>query len=346
MIADWQQFLQSNGAEFDGGTLVSFGNEDRERRATLGGDIMCDLSQYKLLAIMGSDAREFLQGQLTNDINQLSPERSQLSGFCTPKGRLISNFRLFQHDQTIFAVIPEDLFEKTQSQLQLFVVRSDVQMGDASSALIHIGVSGDKAGEQLRDQLGDLPQAVNQVLQHDRYIVIKVADKRYEVFGNVEDCKTLWQNLDVHCSAVGNQHWNLLNIRDGIPEITQATSEAFVPQMVNMDALGAINFEKGCYTGQEIVARTHYLGKQKRRMYRIHITTDTPPAAGDELATETSTENQYTGTLVTVQADVGTGYEALAVIQIKSAEKEKLKLKDAESAIDLLDLPYSLPDDT
>lgn len=344
MIADWHNFLQSNGAEFEHDTLISFGNTERERRATLGGDIMCDLSQYRLLAIQGADARTFLQGQLTNDVDQLTPDKSQLSGFCTPKGRVISNFRLIQNGATVFAIIPADMFEHTLSQLQFFVVRSDVQMGDATAALIHFGVSGARAAEHLQDQLDSLPTETNDVLQHEKFMVIKISDNRYEVFGNLEDSKTLWQHLDVHCTAVGNRHWDLLNIRDGIPEITKATTEAFVPQMLNMDALGAINFDKGCYTGQEIVARTHYLGKQKRRMYRLQIECDVEPAAGDELATDTSTDNQYTGTLVTVQPDAGNGYEALAVIQIKSAEAGKLRLKQDESVIEILGLPYQLPD--
>ena len=342
MTEDWKHFLLANGAEFDNDFLSGFGNIDLERRASVGGDVMCDLSQsYRLLAIQGEDAREFLQGQLTNDINGLSPETSQLSGFCNPKGRLIANFRLMQNGDTLFAIVPQDVFDTTLQKLQFYIVRAQVVIGDASEALVHIGVSGDRAAAQLREHLGALPEDLHDVLQHERYMVIKVGDERYQVFGNLEDSKSLWQHLDVQCAAVGGQHWQLLNIRDGIGEITAATCEAFVPQMLNMDLLGAISFDKGCYTGQEIVARTHYLGKQKRRMYRIKILSDTPPAAGDELATDSSGENQYTGTLVTVQPATDNGYEALAVIQIKAAETEALKLKHSASQIELLPLPYS-----
>lgn len=343
MTEDWKHFLQQNGAEFEQDRLLHFGNPERERRAALGGDTMCDLTQsYKLLAIQGEDAREFLQGQLTNDVNQLSPQTSQLSGFCTPKGRLIANFRLIQNGETIFAIIPQDLFDTTLQQLQHYVVRAQVVMGDASAVLVHIGVCGDKAAGQLHQYLGSLPEGTHQVLQHENFMVIKVGEYRYQVFGKLEDSKALWQHLDVQCAAVGAQHWQLLNIRDGIGEVGAAVTGAFVPQMLNMDLLGAISFDKGCYTGQEIVARTHYLGKQKRRMYRIHILCDTPPTAGDELATDTSTANQYTGTLVTVQPAIDNGYEALAVIQIQAAENARLKLKNAESVIEVRELPYAL----
>ncbi len=343
MTQDWKTFLQANGAEFENEQLVSFGNIDLERRAAVGGDVMCDLTQsYSLLAIQGEDARTFLQGQLTNDIEKLSPLQSQLTGFCNPKGRLIANFRLIQNGDTIFAIIPQDMFDATLQQLQKYVVRAQVVMGNASDALAHIGASGDKAAEQLQSHLGALPENLHDVLQHDKFLTIKVGDFRYQVFGALDDCKALWQHLDVQCAAVGAQHWQLLNIRDGIPEITAPVSEAFVPQMVNMDLIGAVSFDKGCYTGQEIIARTHYLGKQKRRMFRIKLLCDAQPKVADELATDTSTENQYTGTLVTAQPAIDNGYEALAVIQIQAAENETLRLKGVESEIEILPLPYKV----
>lgn len=342
MIPQWRTFLESNGAEFDDERLVNFGNDQRESRAALGGDIFCDLSHYRLLAIQGNDNIGFLQGQLTSDIEALSDERSLLAGFCTPKGRLISNFRLIRNGQTVFAILPEDMLQAVLTGLQHYVISADVQMGDASAALVHFGASGEKATQILAQQLGGLPADIGDVLQHPKHMVVRIAANRFEIFGNLEDCQALWTSLDVHCTAVGGDNWEALNIRDGIPDITAATTEAFVPQMVNLDLLGGINFEKGCYTGQEIVARTHYLGKQKRRMYRIGIHCDQAPVAGDELSSEGAGENQYTGTIVNAQADALDGYEALAVIDIKAAESGKLMMKGQDSKIELLDLPYSL----
>ena len=342
MNTAWQEFLTSNGAEYENQTLSSFGNLERERRATLGGDIMCDLSHYKILAAVGEDAKTFLQGQLTNDTALINDNSSQISGLCTAKGRLISNFRLFQSESNLFAILPEDLFEKTLSTLQPYILRANVQLGDASDALVQIGISGERATQQLKEHIGELPANPNAVTTHQSLIVIKISEHRYHVLGDMDDCKTLWSHLDVHCTPVSSQLWQLLNIRDGLPEITEKTSEEFIPQMINMDAIDAISYTKGCYTGQEIVARTHYLGKQKRRMYRLHIKTDSQPQTGDELATDTSTGSQYTGTIVTVQSEAGGGgYEALAVVQIKSMETEKLRLKGVESEIELLKLPYS-----
>ena len=341
MKAEWKIFLEDAGAEFDKQTLVSFGNIERERRAALGGDVMCELSRYKILAVVGEDAKTFLQGQAINDTSLLDDNHSQLSGFCTPKGRLISNFRLFEQETSLFAIIPETLFETTLNKLNLYVLRAKVQLGDASNALIQMGVSGEKAEDQLKDHIGSLPENVNDVFQKDNIIAIKIAEHRYHLLSDFENCKTLWNHLDVHCTPVGNQHWELLNIRDGLPEITENTTEAFIPQMINMGELGAISFTKGCYTGQEIVARTHYLGKQKRRMYRLLINSDTAPEAGDDLATDTSTDSQYIGTIVSAQPDAANGYQALAVVQINSAETEKLHLKHIESEIEILELPYS-----
>ncbi len=178
-------------------------------------------------------------------------------------------------------------------------------------------------------------------MQHERYIAIKVADQRYHVYGSLDDSIALWQQLDVHCSASAASNWELLNIRDGIPEITAATSDSFVPQMVNLDLLNAVSYTKGCYTGQEIVARTHYLGKQKRRMFRMHIRSDVTPKPGDELDRPGAGGNQFTGTLVNVQADAVDGYEALAVMALKAVDEE-LGLRDTESTIEIEPLPYAL----
>ena len=342
MTPEWKSFLSQNGAEFEGETLTHFGNDERERRAALGGDIICDLSRYRLLAIQGGDARSFLQGQLTNDVDRVTDSTSQLTGFCTPKGRLIANFRILQNGSTLFAIIPAGIFNSTQEQLRSYVISADVQMGEVSDALVDFGVSGEQAETHLQAQLGDLPKNIDDVLQHERHMVIKIAEHRYQVFGNLEDCKSLWSNLDVHCTPVSGACWELLNIRDGIPEITSATADAFVPQMLNMDLLNGISFDKGCYTGQEIIARTHYLGKQKRRLYHLDIECDALPQPGDELKTASSGENQYIGTIINVQAASAGDVEALAVVQISSADDESLGLKGQESKVSLQEPPYGL----
>lgn len=344
MNNDWKNYLlQHNGKQDEKGLFVFNDNYADEQRSAEE-DIICDLSHFSTMVVAGGDAAELLQGQLTNDIDKIDKNSSQISGFCNRKGRMIANFRLFLHQNNYFISIKSDLVEHSIQHLQNYVLRSEVAIQDISEQLIHLGLSGDNADKLLAPFVEGLNVVVDSVTFNENYIVIRVPGKppRYEIFCSFEHAKTLWEAIAAKVSLANSAYWDYLNIQNGLPFIDNDTCEEFVPQMANMELINGISFEKGCYTGQEIVARTHYLGKQKRRTYHINILTDGKPKAGQQLATETSTENQYIGTLITVHATAENKYEALAVIQIKSAEQEKLKLKDSASDITLLELPYSL----
>lgn len=257
---------------------------------------------------------------------------------------MLANFRLFQSQQNHFLSVRSDLVKSSIKHLQKYVLRAQVAIQDVSEQLIHIGISGNNSENLLSAFIDNLSTVVDSVSHNDDYIAIRVAGEtpRYEIFCSLEHAVKLWEIISVKSKIVNSAYWDYLNIKNGLPFIDSNTLEEFVPQMANMELINGVNFEKGCYTGQEIVARTHYLGKQKRRTYRIKIISETTPRAGDQLATDVSTENQYTGTLVTVYQTAENEYEALAVIQINSAESDKLKLLDRDAEITVLQLPYSL----
>ena len=344
MYPDWQQFLQQSGAQINKGCVTSFGNAEQERAATLDADILCDLSHYALLAAQGDDAVTFLQGQLTNDVSTLDDTHSQLNAYCNNKGRMISNFRIFRSEGTLFLALPEELAETTLTKLQHYILRSQVAMGDVSDALLRIGVNGSQVAETLQALFGALPENTNDLAQFENAMVIRCAgEHRFELYATPDAMPAHWQALSEVCTAVGAGMWELLNIRNGIPVITAATSEAFVPQMANLELLGGVSFTKGCYTGQEIVARMHYLGKLKQRMYRILIHSDTAPAAGDALSAEDARATQEVGTIISAQLVADGKVEALAVIRNAYVEAGKLKLGAPDGPdISVLDLPYSL----
>jgi len=344
MNNDWKNFLHKKGAKQDENGLFIFNPPYSDHTDAESSDCICDLSHFSTLVIAGGDANEFLQGQFTNDVNKIDENSSQLSGFCNNKGRMIANYRLFQHQSNYFISIRNDLVDRSITHLQNYILRAEVAIQDVSEQLIHIGVSGNNAETLLASYIDNLSSTIDSVSFNDNYIAIRIAGStpRYEIFCSLEHAARLWKELAEKIKVVNSEYWNYLDIKNGLPFIDSVTSEEFVPQMANMELINGISFEKGCYTGQEIVARTHFLGKQKRRTYRISITSETEPKVGEQLATDTSTENQYTGTLVTLYPVAENKYEALAVIQIKSAEEEKLKLKDSDAKISLLDLPYSL----
>ena len=348
MKQEWKKFIENAGAEFDGDCVSTFGNPDRERKIAHTGDLFCDLSHFGVISAHGDDAAEFLQAQLTNDIHEVDNNHSQLSALCTPKGRILCNFRIFKREDTWYLVLPYELLEAALERLRAFILRSNVTLEDAGDALMRFGISGNNMPEHLGDIVSKLPEQVDDVIETDDYSIIRVAGvvPRYEVYGLLEPMKKLWQAVDVHATPVGASTWELLNIQAGIPVITAKSIDTYVPQMVNMQLINGVSFTKGCYPGQEIVARMHYLGKLKRRMYRIGFDSSEQPDTGTALATETSTASQDIGTILSAQENPDGNYEALAVIQVNDAENSKLRLGDAKGPeVTVLDLPYAFDDE-
>ena len=344
MKIDWKKFLENAGAEFADDKVESFGNPSRERQVIHAGSTLCDLSHYGLIAAYGDDAVEFLQGQFTNDVALVDGGHSQLSAYCSPKGRMLANFRIFKQGETLYLSLPQPLLQAVLDRLRMFVMRSKVTLEDASDSLMRFGLNGPNAADQLKTIIDSIPCDTNGCAQGKDYTIIRThgVDARFEIYGHIEAVSNLWQSLDVDATPVGAHIWELLNIQAGIPVIVPETIEAFVPQMANMALLDAINFKKGCYTGQEIVARMHYLGKLKKQMYRVLIETNEAPKAGDKIFSENSTAGTGTGTIVSAELNADGDYEALAVIQIADVESQTLQLHDASGpVIKILELPYS-----
>jgi len=343
----WRDFLTNMGAEYADDQLLHFGNPELESRASDNGLIIADLSHFSLIKAIGSDAASFLQGQLTNDIEQVTEDHSQLSGYCNQKGRLLASFRIFKKNNDLYLLLPEELYEETFKRLKMFIMRSKVEFINCSTDFVSIGISGPNADTELLKHLKHIPESTDAVTHSGDLSVIKLAgtQPRYQISGPVGDIINLWQGLDVNAAPVGKDVWNLLEIRAGIPTIYTGTVESFVPQMVNLELINGVSFKKGCYTGQEIVARMHYLGKLKRRMYRIHIDRSEPVSAGTALYSPASTSGQGTGNIViAAPASSGKGIEALAVIQTSESESSNLRLNDENGEnIEILEIPYELP---
>lgn len=346
MNTKWHDFLLKSGAEYIDSRLIHFGNPERERRASDNGLIISDLSHISLIKATGSDASSFLQGQLTNNIDEVTTEHSQLSGYCNQKGRLLTCFRVFKSLDDLYLTVPNELYEDTFKRLRMYVMRSDVEFSNCSEDEVSIGFSGPDADKELSKHFQNVPKDADQVTHGDNLSIIRLAgvQPRFQISGPIDEIIDLWQKLDVNAAPVGVDVWNLLEIRAGIPNIYTQTVESFVPQMVNLELINGVSFKKGCYTGQEIVARMHYLGKLKRRMYRIHIDTSEHVQPGTPLFSPDTTSGQGTGNIVIAAPSSDKGTEALAVIQISETENTNLKLGDANGPeIKILEIPYEFP---
>jgi tRNA-modifying protein YgfZ len=345
MKPDWEKFLLDAGAVIENSSVIHYGNPEQEQRIVNSGLLICDLSHRGLIAAYGADAATFLQGQLTNDIRDVSDQHSQLSATCTPKGRMLANFRIFKRDETFYLSLPQSLLETTLKRLRMFLLMAKATLEDASHALVGIGVSGPRIEQHLQERNLTLPLQIDDVSQSDGYTIIRLGgpQPRFEIYAELDAIMQLWDHLNVHAAPVGAGAWEMLDILAGTPTIYPQTSEAFVPQMANMQIINGVNFRKGCYTGQEIVARMQYLGKLKRRMYRIHIEGEQTVKPGDALHSPNSSSGQGTGHIVSAQPDPNGGYMALAVVDIHDAEAGNLQLHDASGpAVSLLDLPYAV----
>ena len=203
------------------------------------------LSRYGLLAVSGPDARDFLHAQLTNDIANLPPDRAALAGWCTAQGRLLASFLVIPSADGFLLQVAHDIAPVVAKRLSMFILRSKVKIADESDAWSQFGVW----------------QGVPRVTWQDDAVSIPVGDQRHLKIG---------KGLAQDCSR-SEEAWTLEEIRAGRPLISAATQDKFVPQMVNLEKLGAVDFKKGCYPGQEIVARAQHRGEVKRRMTRVQV---------------------------------------------------------------------------
>lgn len=345
MLQQWKQLLENSGAEFENGILSSFGNPDRERRIPPQGDIICDLSHIGIIRVQGEDATDFLQNQLTNDISQVSESQAQLSAWCNPKGRTIATFLVHKKDNNYYLSLTADLMDFVLKRLKMFVMRSKVVLEDVTQLAVHFGFTGSHILQDWDACCdGELPNKDYDAITSNNLSIIKLPgiEPRYEVIGDFEKASKLWEKLNVRAAPVSGEAWNYLNIACGLPVISEASREAWVAQMLNLQIINAISFKKGCFPGQEVVARLKYLGKTKRRLYRIEFVTDVTPSIGESIfAKEEDTE---AGKIVNAVLNPDGKIEVLAVLKIAMAGSA-LHLMDVNgSKGKVLELPYPVED--
>lgn len=338
-MQEWYQFLQdSSKAVIADNKIAHFGDPAGELNAVNLGTVICDLSHLGLLELDGADAFTFLQGQVTNDINLLNGSNAHYTGYCNPKGRMLALFLAFSHHEHLHLQMPKELIEPIAKRLRMYVMRSKVAITDKSESIIKIGLSGSNAAELLSTLFPAVPQQAYELANSDNGALIKLpgAMPRFEIFTNPTYAQVVWNTLKQHAKPVGAENWEWLEINAGIPEITLKTQEEFVPQMLNLDALNAINYKKGCYTGQEIVARTHYLGKVKRRTQLAHIASANSPELGDDVL---DANKQAIGKIVRTSAAIEGGYDVLAESRLENLQ-EGIYWNDIKLTIK--PLPYPL----
>lgn len=341
----WQAALEGSGARIAEGLVVDFGAPALELAAAAEGDVAADLSHLGVLEVSGADAAALIQGQFSNDIREVSATRSQLSALCSPKGRILAAVRVVAGSAGYHLVLPRETLEPTLKRLNLFKLRSDAALGDATGDWVLLGVKGPAAVAAVTAPQG--PPAPGEVLASASVRVVGLPpagdQPRALVLVDPSAAPGVWERVRSAARPVGVTPWRLTEVRAGVPEILPANADAFVPQMANLQLVDGVSFTKGCYSGQEVVARMQYLGKLKRRMYRARVAVDPPPAPATDLHAPGQPGDQAVGRVVTGVPAPGGGAEILAVIQIEVAESAPVHLGAVDGPVlDLLDLPYPL----
>ncbi len=339
----WQDFLLDRGACIEAGSVGHFGNPAAELRATRDSGIVAPLTHLGLILCNGEDAQDFLHGQLSNDIKKLAFTSSEYAAYCSPKGRMLANFLLWREEEAYCLELARSLAPAILKRLAMYVLRAKVRLFDASESRVILGLAGSAATAALQASFPELPRQAHQVA-HDpaNGTLIALPGGRFQLITELESAKRLWRQLSAVLTPVGARCWEWLEIRNGVPLITPATQEQFLPQMANMELIGAVSFQKGCYPGQEVVARTQHLGQLKRRMVLAHMTEDVSPLPGDELFSAEMQE-QASGMVVNAQPAPEGGHDLLAVLQTASIGAGTAHYKSVDGPLlQIQPLPYAV----
>lgn len=309
------------------------------------------IADLGVLHIDGDDALRFLQSQLTNDLEGLPDNTWQLSGYCSAKGRLLASMMIWRGSDGIRMVASQPLLLGLRKRLSMFVLRAKVRISDESDRWFLFGIGGERAAETLR-RLGAPwpdPHAVTSLgngyalgcapfgLQTLANATAPSSVSRALLVVPIDDAARAWSVLGAGLTPTPSTVWRWTEIQSGLPHIVAAGVERFVPQMVNLDLVNGVSFRKGCYPGQEVVARSHYLGKLKRRMFLAHVEGNAPEAGTDVLGPDGT---EPCGEVVLAAPSPAGGAGVLFESQIAAADSARLA--DGRALL-RLDLPYAFP---
>lgn len=299
------------------------------------------LQHSALLLVKGPDTSKFLQGQVTCDLRELSAPVTRIGAQCNPKGRILLTFRALQIEpETIALRIPSSMMEKAKGSFGKYIVFSKAKLHDGADTYQLFGLFGEHANQTALIFFDELPAANDGWTQRNGNILIQLEQNRFECWIKLADVETFQQTLASNLKIAEDQNeWNLLDIRSGIADIYPDTAELFTPQEINYQLVNGINFRKGCYTGQEIVARLHYRGKLKRHMYHFGLNGSQLPPRGSALVNTTT--QQVCGHLVAAAFAPDNQIEILA--SLLDEQLDKVKLETSPENLKHLPLPYAIP---
>lgn len=298
------------------------------------------LSNLGLLCISGPDAQKFLQGQLSCDLTAVLPTQSQLGAHCNPQGRILSLFRLFLYQENYYLQMPLDLVATALTALQKYAVFFKTTLQDASQALQQLSLTGLDAEKQLTTLFTKLPNKTGETLVTNNILIMKIPSTHphYIMIGDASAITTLKKQLSEQTNTGDENFWKFTQISAGIPSVYATTSGKFLPHELNLQLINGISFEKGCYTGQEIIARMHYRSQLKKHMYYACATAKPLPPLGADIFNP-----HACGTMVDSCQVAEDQCHFLAIVNDTDKETQQLFLDPNKTEpVKFLSLPYDL----
>lgn len=350
-MTTWLKFLAEQGAQLSApdsedvvSEVLSFGTDVSV--ATARDNFVAPLTHLGLIAAVGDDAAHFLHSQLTNDVEHLNIDEARLAGYCSPKGRLLASMLIWKTVDGVMLQLPREIQATVQKRLQMFVMRAKAKLSDVTQNQVMLGLSGPAAATALMPWFPTLPIAIYGKIETEAGTLIRHPNAfevpRYQWITTEAQAIDAWPTLTKILQASGAAAWRLAEIDGGVPHITTVTQEKFVPQMINFELIGGVNFKKGCYPGQEIVARSQYLGKLKRRMMHASVTAENAQP-GTEIFSVNDPE-QPCGMVVNAERSNAQEIDLLVEIKLAAAESEVRLGSTTGPVLSFQALPYLLTD--
>ncbi|KUM02514.1 hypothetical protein KIF53_03870 [Chromobacterium subtsugae] len=336
MDAFWNEWLGQKGLASDG--ELPLGERLSQVEALLRQSVLAPLANFAVIKAEGEDAAAFLQSQLSSDIRELVEGRAQYSTYSSAKGRMLASFMIWQHQGAYYLMVAADIAAAIVKRLTMFVLRSKVKISLADEWSL-LGMSGPQAVETLRKYFPGVAGLESlQTLSADGAVLLALPEGGF-MLALGENASLRQDIAAAELRPLAPEIWALRDINAGIAWVSQATQEQFVPQMANMELIGAVNFKKGCYPGQEIVARSQYLGKMKRRMFLVEFSQAL--AVGSKLYSP-QLPDQSIGMLAASCQVAEDRYRGLAVVQSQTWSSGIFGDEAGTIALTALELPYAL----
>ncbi|WP_437748673.1 tRNA-modifying protein YgfZ [Enterobacter mori] len=301
------------------------------------------LDDWALATLTGADAEKYLQGQVTADVAQLTEHQHLLAAHCDPKGKMWSNLRLFRRQDGFALIERRSLRDAQLTELKKYAVFSKVTIAPDDEHVL-LGVAGFQARAALKNLFSELPDAEKQVVSEGETSILwfEHPAERFLLVTDVATADRVTEALRGEAQLNNSQQWLALNIEAGLPVIDVVNSAQFIPQATNIQALGGISFKKGCYTGQEMVARAKFRGANKRALWTLAGRASRVPEAGEDLELKMGENWRRTGTvLAAVQLD--DGRLLVQVVMNNDMEADSVfRVRDDANTLSIEPLPYSL----